>query len=227
MSDKPIRDWLYEDFQSAHVIIDRRPKACTHTWDDSEHWDCENPNYANHGEMLLGMREIIRAARTILGEWKDEQKHLPKDERDDPEASIYNRYVVRLCAFCEAKRFKAWQEAHWDQSSYYRSRRFVHALALYESNSDNFTATNMTQILDMVRSYHLTRGDFWDLDQKPQNWGYEIHFVDDATVYTWHWKLRRLRNSMAESLFAALDRNQADGYIDDQKMPDMPIAFQL
>ena len=85
----------------------------------------------------------------------------------------------------------------WDESTR-RSRcqtGFAQALAAMTC-SPRLTGEEKLAVVALVREHGVTRSDFWTLDERPGEVGYEIDGKE------WHHKLRQVRNDPAAELFA-------------------------
>lgn len=225
MSTEPdVKDMTRQDFIAAGVWIIRIPSTCTHGQGFIDRYEAGNPNYPDRGEWLEGMRQALYAARRAMVSLRQDRKDLAHDKVDVSLARP-EHYVVETCSQCEADRAAAWLERHWDRSPWERQTRFVRALAVSEMKSGDFGITEAQTVLHLAKVFHLTRWDFKELDEQPGRWGYDIVFPGDRRKYEWHWKLRRVRNSMAETLFSVMEANEAEGYKDENMIPVMPPTF--
>lgn len=197
-----------------HVeFVDRIPKNCKHNkqYDTSVHYT-NNPNNTSTQNWIerpsVKWRNMLRRKAAMM----EDEATKPEEWADE----WPDMYYVTVCDVCEAWRWNAWQSANWDLSPWDRRDRFATALSVLEV-SPTLTEDDKENVLRLIKNFHLTVGDFWEIDGKPGQIGYKIEGRE------WHFKLQQVRNSKSSPLFDILRTNQEDdGYSDDDKVPDMP-----
>ena len=202
--------------KNTFAFVRRIPASCTHDKNVYEEvYLVDNPNKLPHPEEAIirgtpGGRAMMR----VKGTERDITDRNPTGSEDDwPDF-----YYVTRCNACDSERIGEWNMLHWDRDPDTRTWKLVRTLAAFDANNP-LSPEDETAILDMIRYYHLTKGDFWRIDEKPGHFGYQIEGRE------WHWKLRQVRNRAGNALFNVLDANEAEGYTDTDNVPEIPLWF--
>lgn len=202
------------------AFVSRVPKSCNH---DKREWHSLykviNPNLPVKAEDALVRNEM--EYRNVM-RLKGTERDLTDQSEEWPDF-----YVLTRCDKCDTERARQWREQWWENDPWERRRRFVYALAGLDASA-TLTTEDKLAVINLIRTYHLTRGDFWELDSKPNDYGYPQHGMtvtlqDIGGKREWHWKLRQVRNATDAMLFEATDMNEAEGYRDDDKVPEIPL----
>lgn len=205
------------------VFVSRVPKKCPH---DARDWHLDylarNPN------KIMGFEDALVRSGEGSYTWRNLMR-LKGTEYDltDKLDEWPEQYAVTRCTRCDNERIRQWNAMHWERSPWVRRQRCVYALAALETES-TLTAENRQEVLDILRQFHITNGDFWAMDDRPSDYGYPQHGMtitlqDVGGKREWHWKLRQVRNSAGAPLFDVLKQNEADGYADDDTIPAIPL----
>jgi hypothetical protein len=205
-----------------YAFVSRVPKTCPHDDPGGVYktiYVQQNPNEPLHIDQA-----ILRGEP----EWRHMMKMLGSRQDVTDNLDVWpDWYYVTRCDRCESDRVKAWREMHWDQSPYERQHRFVRTL-LFLDTEPMLTPDDVAAVLDLVACYHLTRYDFKRIDEQPYNYSntgtYAIEVGGENRE--WHYKLRQVRNRNTR-LFDILKANEAEGYEDDNTVPEMPWTFQI